>query len=57
MQQPYLMGVRSGEAMVKHLAGETVEKEVSVPILVVSSKNIDEQLPIVKRTVFANEMS
>jgi ribose transport system substrate-binding protein len=57
MQQPYLMGVRSGEAMVKHLAGETVEKEVSVPILVVSSQNIDQQLPIVKRTVFANEMS
>jgi ABC-type sugar transport system substrate-binding protein len=56
MQQPYLMGVRSGEAMVKHLAGEKVEKEISVPILVVSSENIDEKLPTVKTTVFANEV-
>jgi len=56
MQQPYLMGVKSGEAMVKHLAGETVEKEVSVPILAVSSENIDQLLPTVKQTVFANEM-
>ncbi len=56
MQQPYLMGVKSGEAMMKHLAGETVEKEISVPILVVSNTNIEQQLPTVKETVFAHEM-
>lgn len=56
MQQPYLMGVRSGEAMVKHLAGEKVENEVSVPILVVTSENIEKELPTVKKTVFANEV-
>lgn len=56
MQQPYLMGQRSGEAMMKHLAGETVEKEISVPILTVTSENIDKELPIVKQTVFANEV-
>lgn len=56
MQQPYLMGENSGEAMVKQLAGETVEKEISVPILAITSENIDKELPIVKETVFANEV-
>src|SRR6516165_4668107 len=56
MQQPYLMGVRSGEALVKHLKGEQVEKQILVPIVVVTSKNIDEMLPTIKQTVFANEM-
>jgi len=56
MQQPFLMGVRSAEAMFTHLEGGTPEKEVTVPILVVTSKNIDELLPTVKETVFANEV-
>lgn len=56
MQQPYLMGQKSAEAMVDHLNGETPEKEIVVPILVVTSKNIEEVLPTVKETVFANEM-
>ena len=56
MQQPYLMGVRSAEAMVEHLDGGTPDKEITVPILIVTSKNIDEMLPTIKETVFANEM-
>jgi ribose transport system substrate-binding protein len=56
MQQPYLMGVRSGEAIVKHLAGESVEKEILVPILAITSENIDKELPTIKETVFANEV-
>ena len=56
MQQPYLMGVRSGEALLKHLKGESVEKQILVPIMVVTSKNIDQVLPTIKETVFANEM-
>lgn len=56
MQQPYLMGVRSAEAMFKHLEGGTPEKQILVPILVVTSDNIDQLLPTVKQTVFANEM-
>lgn len=56
MQQPYLMGVRSAEALFKHLKGEQVEKRILVPILIVTSKNIDEMLPTIKETVFANEM-
>jgi ribose transport system substrate-binding protein len=40
----------------KHLKGEQVEKQVLVPIVIVTSKNIDEMLPTIKETVFANEM-
>lgn len=56
MQQPYLMGVRSGEAMIEHLNGGTPDKEILVPILVVTSENIEELLPTVRETVFANEI-
>jgi ribose transport system substrate-binding protein len=50
------MGVRSGEALFKHLKGETVEKQILVPIVIVTSKNVDQMLPTIKETVFANEM-
>ena len=50
------MGVRSGEALLKHIKGEKVEKQILVPILIVTSKNVDELLPTIKETVFANEM-
>jgi len=56
MQQPYLMGVRSAEAMVDHLNGGTPEKEITVPILIVTADNIEEMLPTIKETVFANEI-
>lgn len=56
MQQPYLMGVRSAQAMVEHLNGGTPKKEISVPILIVTSANIEEMLPTIKETVFANEV-
>tara|TARA_R110000868_G_scaffold90985_16_gene252218 strand:- start:382 stop:1359 length:978 start_codon:yes stop_codon:yes gene_type:complete len=56
MQQPYLMGVRSAEAMMTHLDGGTPEKEIVVPILIVTKDNIDEMLPTIKETVFANEI-
>jgi ribose transport system substrate-binding protein len=56
MQQPYLMGVRSGEALATALKGGKPEKEILVPILIATSKNIDRILPTVKETVFANEL-
>lgn len=56
MQQPYLMGVRSAEAMIEHLNGGTPPKEITVPILIVTKDNIDEMLPTIKETVFANEV-
>jgi len=56
MQQPHLMGVRSAEAMFTALKGGTPEKEILVPIVVATSKNIDEILPTITETVFANEL-
>ncbi|MEM7710615.1 MAG: substrate-binding domain-containing protein [Pseudomonadota bacterium] len=56
MQQPYLMGVRSAEAMIEHLGGGTPEAEITVPILIVTSENIEEMLPTIKEPVFANEL-
>ncbi len=56
MQQPYLMGVRSGEAMIDALSGKKPEKEITVPILAVTSENIEKELPTVKETVFASEL-
>lgn len=56
MQQPYLMGVRSGDALFKHLSGAKVDKEIMVPIVVVTSKNIESLLPTINQTVFANEV-
>ena len=56
MQQPYLMGQKSAEAMLAHLSGQKPEKEIIVPILIVTSSNIAEMLPTIKETVFANEL-
>ncbi len=56
MQQPYLMGVRSAQAMFDHLDGKTPPKEILVPIIVVTQKNLDEVLPTITQTVFANEL-
>jgi ABC-type sugar transport system substrate-binding protein len=50
------MGQESARAMVAHLEGKTPEKEVLVPIKIVTSKNIEQELPVIKETVFANEM-
>ena len=50
------MGVRSAEAMMTHLDGGSPEKEIVVPILIVTKDNIDEMLPTIKETVFANEI-
>jgi ABC-type sugar transport system substrate-binding protein len=57
MQQPYEMGVKSAEALLNHLAGKEVPKETSVPILVVTSQNVDQMLPTIKLTVFAGELT
>jgi ABC-type sugar transport system substrate-binding protein len=56
MQQPHLMGVRSGQALFQYYAGKTPDKKTVVPILIVTKKNIDKLLPKIKRTVFANQM-
>ncbi len=57
MQQPYEMGVKSAEALLAHFRGASVPKQTSVPILVITSENVDRMLPVIKRTVFAGEMA
>jgi ABC-type sugar transport system substrate-binding protein len=56
MQQPYLMGSTSATALFDHLEGKTPEKEIVVPIVIVTSSNIAELLPTISQTVFANEV-
>ncbi|KAG1650445.1 Ribose import ATP-binding protein RbsA [Nymphon striatum] len=53
MQQPYLMGFSAAELLAKHIAGETVEKEVALPILVGTTDNIAGMLEEVNLNVFA----
>lgn len=56
MQQPYLMGVKSGEALLEVLDGKTPEKEITVPIVAITNKNVEQELPTIRQTVFANEV-
>ncbi len=56
MQQPFLMGQKSAESILTVLSGGKPEKQITVPILAVSSKNIDQLLPTIRETVFANEL-
>jgi ribose transport system substrate-binding protein len=52
MQQPYLMGQRSAQAMLDHFAGKTTERQTLVPILVVDKANVKQLEPTVRKTVF-----
>ena len=54
MQQPFLMGQKSADAMVTKLDGGTPDKQILVPILTVTNQNIDKLLPTVKETVFGD---
>jgi ribose transport system substrate-binding protein len=56
MQQPYLMGTKAGDAMVSAIGGTAPDKEISVPILAVTSENIERELPTITKTVFGGEM-
>lgn len=56
MQQPYLMGVKSGEALLAAIGGSAPEKEITVPILAITSDNIEKELPTIKKSVFADEV-
>ncbi|QRM57769.1 substrate-binding domain-containing protein [Sinorhizobium sp. BG8] len=56
MQQPYLMGKTSAEALSKTLSGGAPEKDVLVPIMAVTSSNADENLDTIKLNVFANDL-
>ncbi len=51
MQQPFLMGEKAALALTKHLKGEKVNKDLQQPILIISTDNIQEKLPIINRNV------
>lgn len=55
MQQPFLMGTRSAEVLLGHIAGTRQAKQVLVPVLDATARNIPEWLPIANKTVFGNE--
>ena len=57
MQQPYLMGEKSAEALLAHMDGQTPEKQINVPILAVTAQNVAQMLPTIKQTVFAGELT
>jgi ABC-type sugar transport system substrate-binding protein len=46
------MGEMAAQSLIKHLNGETPEKEVLVPVLIVTSTNIDKVLPEARKNVF-----
>lgn len=51
MQQPYLMGVKAIEAMHDYLNGKKVKKSIQVPILNVTTQNINEKLSTINQNV------
>jgi ribose transport system substrate-binding protein len=51
MQQPYLMGEEAVHAIDAHLNGKRVQKNKKLPVLAISSKNIDKKLSIIRRNV------
>lgn len=55
MQQPYLMGSQAAEALLLGRSGQQPAKQILVPVLIATGRNIDEWLPVARRTVFGNE--
>lgn len=52
MQQPYLMGQTAADALIASLHGKTPAKQMLVPILVATGKNITQLMPVANKTVF-----
>lgn len=55
MQQPFLMGEESVAALDAHLKGKAVARERLLPILPVSTENIGNLLPVIRRNVLGQE--
>jgi ribose transport system substrate-binding protein len=51
MQQPYLMGQKAVESMNDYLKGKEIKKNIQLEVLPVSTNNIKENLPIIKKNV------
>ena len=57
MQQPYLMGYTAAQALASHLGGQTVEKEILLPILVGTTDNVSSLGAEINLNVFAGELA
>jgi len=55
MQQPYLMGRVAAQTIHKHLKGLKVKKDIQIPILSVTTENIQSKLPLIKQNVLGLE--
>ena len=51
MQQPCLMGETAAQTMLKHLNGEKVKKDIQIPILAITTENINTKLKLINRNV------
>ncbi|WP_199406819.1 substrate-binding domain-containing protein [Chromobacterium sp. ATCC 53434] len=56
MQQPYLMGSSAAGALVAQLHGRPPAKEILVPVLVATSRNVDQLMPVAAKTVFGKPL-
>ncbi|WP_230677400.1 substrate-binding domain-containing protein [Chromobacterium violaceum] len=56
MQQPYLMGSSAAGALVSRLRGHPPAKEILVPVLVATGRNVDQLMPVAARTVFGKPL-
>lgn len=55
MQQPFLMGEEAVLSMDAHLKGQAVTQKKLLPVLPVSSQNIQELMPVIRRNVLGIE--
>ena len=55
MQQPYLMGEEAVSAMNAHLMGKSVPQKNQLPVLPVSTENINKLMPVIRRNVLGIE--
>lgn len=52
MQQPYLMGSKAAESVIDSIEGKPTQMTIALPVLIVTKGNMDEMLPVLKKTVF-----
>ncbi len=55
MEQGYLLGSKSADALMSSLTGSPPPRQILVPVLVVTGKNIDPLTPVINKMVLGNE--
>lgn len=52
MQQPYLMGYKAAETVIDSIEKKPADHIIALPVLIVTKENLNEMLPVLKKTVF-----